>query len=191
MRTRPPRRETRWARGFDWDAAVNDVNMAPSFTSFDWLRVPSDSADPLQNDEVILPKTLVKTLLWCHGGANIIPNGQVWNAWFGIIAWDGPDGNAPPATGIPDVTNGALDWILWLPMSARNATGGAINYTLQFLTSSQTGGLYSDAQRKLPPSKGLLWVLSYTGPVGSTFSFTFTARMGLKGDVTAKGLGGG
>jgi len=191
MRARSRQRvPSSWRRGFDWDSATSDGFLGANVLSYDWARVPSDFVDPLTGQH-IAPKTLSKTLLSHSITTSPLASGTVGTFWFGLIAWDGPDG-APPTSflDLPDVTNGSYDWIHWNPVHAVNASGLPL-----FFQGPQPGAdggtLEFSSQRKLPPGKGLLWLALWQGPVGTSVGFSFTYRFGLKGDVTAVGLGGG
>jgi len=183
-----------WRRGFDWDSATFAPQILLSGQTFyDWVRIPSDNFDPLVPDPTdrVPPKTLVKTLVYPHISVAPLTGGDSFQAWLGLIAWDGADGNAPVAADVPDVTNGAYDWLLWLPMAGANViAAGSTIFNNDFQGSSYIGGLYTDAQRKLPPGRGLLAIFAFAGPAGGFCNYSLSVRMGLKGDVTAVGLGG-
>jgi len=193
MRTRFARRGNGGGprRGFDWDAAYPLFALTPGGAAFDWLRIPSDNIDPLQDDRDILPKTLIKTLISFGVGTTTVTNGTNGTLYFGIIAWDGRNGD-PPANILdtPDPTNGAYDWIIWLPIAFANTSGSSLFYQNTTLNCSESGVISSSAQRKLPPGKGLLWCAFWDSPNGNV-QFNGAIRMGLKGDFTAPGLGGG
>jgi len=180
-----------WRRGFDWDSAHPIASGGTSgMRGADWLRVPSDNVDPISG-LFVAPKTLVKTLLWPHILITGMGSGNHVDFYLGVCAWDGPDGNPPAVANCPAAENGSFDWIFWLPIGVTNTGGVYADWNNNFQNASQTGGVFSDAQRKLPPGTGLLWVISAFPASGNpSFSFSLPARMGLKGDVTAVGLGG-
>jgi len=109
----------------------------------------------------------------------------------GIIAWQST-GAPPSGADIPDPSYGSYDWIAWLPATANNVSGATAFIDFQFGgNGQQSGPLEISSQRKLPPSVGILYVVSYAGSVSSVCWLTADFRMGLKGDVTTPGLGGG
>jgi len=190
MRRRSTTR-SKWSRGFDWDAASFTVDLQPGEIFCDWARVPSGSTDPLANDLFIRAKTLVKTLVYPHINGPVTPANDSFEFYMGLIAWDGPD--ATPPSQFPLPSNGAVDWLWWLPAGAFNPPGfSTVVWNNNFQDASYTGGLYSSAMRKLPESKGIALVMHYVaGPSGATghIGVSVQLRMGLKGDVTAAGLG--
>jgi len=194
MRTRSRRAvPSNWRRGFDWDSVTYGVSLPPFATVMDWARVPSDTTDPISGT-YILPKTLVKTLLTFDAATETVGANYFGRFILGMIAWDSSNGNPPTSlVDFPDPTNGSAEWVFWLP---QNLT--AINAGLSFQLGgngagpSDGGVIEISAQRKLPPGTGLLWVAYYeSNQPGVDLAFQFTMRLGLKGDVTAVGLGGG
>jgi len=183
-----------WKRGFDWDGYSTQIGVssATDFADADWMRVPSEALDPLSGtpDYPIAPKTLIKTNFYMSAATSVVQSGTSLQLDFGIIAWDGIDALVP--TEIPDASNPALDWVLWGTLRNFNVSGSALFYQNNFANASDIGGLTSSAMRKLPPNRGLLFCYHFTTSAiaGVTFSMSVAARMGLKGDVTAVGLGG-
>jgi len=186
-------RKNGWVRGFDWDSTAGAVTtISPGTTAFDWARWTSDHQDPAQNDLHIAPKTLVKTLLALQSETSAIASGADWQCFFGLITADSFDPGSFGGPDVPDASVGTHDWIAWLSWGAVNKQAGAVPYTTQFNANGGGHGMLEySSQRRLPPNRGILWVFQYAGPGGTTASATFAIRMGLKGDVTAPGLGGG
>lgn len=193
MRRRALRRGSNWVRGFDWDFAVLGGLIGPNSSTFDWVRVPSDNPDPI-SEAYVGPKTLTRHLVYPFVQIQGLtaPPVRPWFV-FGLITWDG-DPNLTSFVELPDVTNGALDWIHWVMMPVGYTGGGGAGdaWYSTFQYGTEQGCLDFKAQRKLPPGRGLLACFGFVdAPVGSTCLFNIGYRLGLKGDVTAPGLGGG
>lgn len=178
----------KWVRGFDWDGARFATVQNMGVQAWDIARWPSDDVDPATG-LLIQPKTLVKTLLSLASETSAIANGTDYQFFFGVIALDMYQGVVAP-TALPDVTNAALDWILWVSAGNLNITGAPANQFAGFNTQTEQGMNTFSSQRKLPPGRGIIWTATMLGPAGSSWSLVGALRMGLKGAVTAPGLGG-
>lgn len=182
----------KWVRGFDWDAATFGYNGAAGTTFYGVLRVASDAPDPTQNDLNMHPKTLVKMLIALqHQSAGVANNAQ-WQSFFGIIPIDAYQADDINGADVPDPSLGSYDWMAWITWGATNVAGSTQTYTTQFNANGGGGGMLEiKSQRKLPPGRALLWVGATVCTTAINFSLTGAVRLGLKGDVTAPGLGGG
>lgn len=184
---------SRWARGFDWDwAQVTGLIPALGGYASAWIRTPSDQQDVFGSGAFILPKTLTRSLIYPFAQIQGLTAPPLWTTFYlGLIATDG-DGASPPP--IVDPVNGAHDWIAYIAMpvgyTGGGGTGDAWYSTFQYGT--EQGCLDFSSQRKLPPGRGIAAYFGCGGgSAGSTCLFNVTFRIGLKGDVSAAGLGGG
>lgn len=186
---RPTSTAKRWVRGFDWDGARFATLQNTGVQAWDIARWPADDVDPATG-LLISPKTIVKTLLSLQMETSAVANATDWQFFFGVMAIDAYQGVIAP-TALPDVTNAALDWMAWISAGALNISGAATNYITQFnAQAGDQGMLEFSSQRKLPPGRAIIWTATMLGPVGSSWSIVGALRMGLKGAVTAAGLGG-
>lgn len=180
-----------WRRGFDWDGWLSGpIELNPGDFYAQWLRFPSDGVDPTQPTiGAIGAKTLVNTRLFFTFTIN--PSdvaGEANRLMMGVITFDWADPTTMPNFAqAPDPFVGSYDWIIWNPTGS---TAGFVGEFFTLTTSAQDDGcLQSKAMRKLPPGRGVLFVMAYEG-VQIVRGFA-SARLGLKGDVTAVGLGSG
>lgn len=178
-----------WVRGFDWDGFDIRNAVGADGTWGEWIRVPSDSVDPL--DGLFRPpKTLTRLLLYPFFYVEGLSAPPAYaTAYIGIRAWS--VNSLSISSDFPDPYNAADDWIAYLVMPIVRVTSAASqDWYSTWMFGTERGCIDIKSQRKLPPGVGISLSVGFEGPTGASLYTNFIARVGLKGDVTAPGLGG-
>jgi len=159
------RRKKQWTGGWFAQGRVTlPAEMASNdghHVSLAWARVPSEAIDPLTGFPIDDDRTLLRTITSVT--AQIEENGNgpyVAEFWFGILQWNGIDGNVLPALNeIPLPSDGQnADWVARAGVNVPRVA--PINLaTLSLTPTSQDNTSDYRSRRKLSSNHGLLLVL--------------------------------
>lgn len=166
-RTGGARRKVRWTSSFLGTTEPFALNQGDKLVG--WLKWPAGHVDTRFVDLPIEPsdETLVRTIVWPYLTVNGPPEQVLLFTW-GIIAWDSNDPSALDGVLLssvqleaPDPAFGGDDWIWYYTQAVASPSGA--DFGVMQNPGAETY-VTSRAMRKLPPSTGLLAVISMNIP---------------------------
>jgi len=186
-RVRSARRRVNWENGATFAPVGSFVVPSISGTSSyvaDWLRVPAGTYDNINEREVPIDWTLIRSIFTAcftvHATSNFVAG---FITGIGVIAWDGVSDDVidPLATPLP-IQQGGLDWI-WTWTQPFTKTLFAAEELFGQNLDSPEGMVFSKSQRKLSAGTGLLAVAEMyatTNLMDATWGFSLHARTAYK-----------